>query len=56
MRHEPEHVRCVECGHEYELPPLGEEMGCPQCGGISWVSTRIPASTPPEPVRLDLAR
>jgi PHP family Zn ribbon phosphoesterase len=40
----PELVRCVECRHEYELPPLGEEMGCPDCGGISWVSTRIPES------------
>ena len=42
-------VRCVECKHEYELPALGEEMGCPMCGGSSWVSTRIPAAPVPEP-------
>jgi hypothetical protein len=46
-----ESVRCVECRHEYELPPLGQEMGCPECGGVSWVSTRIPLSEPAEPVR-----
>jgi hypothetical protein len=46
-----ESVRCVECRHEYELPPLGEEMGCPECGAVSWVSTRIPLAEPPEPVR-----
>lgn len=51
MRRAPNLVRCVECRHEYELPALGEEMGCPQCGGISWVSTRIAASPPPEPAR-----
>ena len=44
-----EQVRCVECRHEYELPPVGEEIGCPECGSISWVSTRIPAAAP-EPV------
>jgi DNA-directed RNA polymerase subunit RPC12/RpoP len=39
----------VECKHEYELPALGEEMGCPMCGGVCWVSTRIPAAPAPEP-------
>jgi DNA-directed RNA polymerase subunit RPC12/RpoP len=43
----PEQVRCVECRHEYDLPALGEEMGCPNCGGISWVSTRIPVAPAP---------
>jgi DNA-directed RNA polymerase subunit RPC12/RpoP len=44
-------VRCVECRHEYELPPVGEEMGCPECGGVIWVSTRIPAApAAPTPV------
>ena len=43
MATEQEVVRCVECRHEYELPPLGEEMGCPDCGCISWVSARIPS-------------
>jgi DNA-directed RNA polymerase subunit RPC12/RpoP len=42
MRKPSEVVRCVECRHEYELPPIGEEIGCPECGAISWVSTRIP--------------
>jgi len=32
-----------------ELPALGEEMGCPLCGGVSWVSTRIAAAPVPEP-------
>ena len=44
-----EWVRCVECKHEYELPALGEEMGCPLCGGTSWISTRIAAAPAPEP-------
>jgi rRNA maturation endonuclease Nob1 len=44
-----EWVRCVECKHEYELPALGEEMGCPLCGGVSWVSTRIAAAAATEP-------
>ena len=43
---EKEQVRCVECRHEYELPAIGEEMGCPDCGSVSWVSTRIPAFAP----------
>ena len=34
-------VRCVQCRHEYELPALGEEIACPHCGCLSWVSTRI---------------
>ncbi|MGZ4339293.1 MAG: hypothetical protein ACXVQ3_04485 [Gaiellaceae bacterium] len=46
MAREPDLVQCVECRHDYELPPLGEEMGCPQCGGISWVSTRIASPEP----------
>ena len=45
MEKDPELVRCVECRHEYELPPIGEEIGCPDCGAISWVSTRIPTGT-----------
>jgi DNA-directed RNA polymerase subunit RPC12/RpoP len=49
MANPAEHVRCVECRHEYELPPIGEEMGCPVCGAISWVSTRIPAFEPEPP-------
>jgi hypothetical protein len=44
MANPSEWVRCVECKHEYELPALGEEMGCPECGGVSWVSTRIAAA------------
>jgi hypothetical protein len=44
-----EWVRCVECTHEYELPTLGEEMGCPLCGGISWISTRIAAAPASQP-------
>jgi len=34
-------VRCVQCRHEYELPPHGEEIACPECNCPSWVSTRI---------------
>jgi len=34
-------VRCVECRHEYGLPPRGEEIACPNCGCPSWVSTQI---------------
>jgi DNA-directed RNA polymerase subunit RPC12/RpoP len=52
LRHverEPELVRCVECRHEYELPPIGQEIGCPDCGAVSWVSTRIPVE-PAEPL------
>jgi rRNA maturation endonuclease Nob1 len=44
-----EWVRCVECKHEYELPALGEDMGCPECGGSSWVSARIAAAPTPQP-------
>jgi hypothetical protein len=47
MANPSEWVRCVECKHEYELPALGEEMGCPECGGVSWVSTRIAAAPVP---------
>ena len=43
-------MRCVECRHEYELPPVGEEMGCPDCGAVSWVSARIPAGAPTEKI------
>jgi rRNA maturation endonuclease Nob1 len=49
MANPSEWVRCVECKHEYELPALGEEMGCPECGGVSWVSTRIAAAPVPVP-------
>jgi DNA-directed RNA polymerase subunit RPC12/RpoP len=42
MERQTELVRCVECRHEYEVPPPGHEIGCPECGAISWVSTRIP--------------
>jgi len=49
MANPSEWVRCVECKHEYELPALGEEMGCPMCGGVSWVSARIPAPPAPAP-------
>jgi rRNA maturation endonuclease Nob1 len=48
MANPTEWVRCVECKHEYELPALGEEMGCPLCGGVSWISTRIAAAQPAE--------
>jgi len=51
VKRDPEQVRCVECRHEYELPALGEEMGCPDCGSISWVSTRIAAAPAPDAVR-----
>lgn len=30
-------VRCVECGHDYPLPPLGDEFGCAACGCPSWI-------------------
>jgi predicted nucleic acid-binding Zn-ribbon protein len=50
MANPSDSVRCVECGHEYDLPALGEEMGCPECGAISWVSTRIPAAAPADPL------
>jgi DNA-directed RNA polymerase subunit RPC12/RpoP len=43
MADEVELVRCVECRHEYEQPQDGGELGCPECGGASWVSARIPA-------------
>jgi DNA-directed RNA polymerase subunit RPC12/RpoP len=43
MADEAELVRCVECRHEYEQPLPGGELGCPDCGGMSWVSARIPA-------------
>jgi DNA-directed RNA polymerase subunit RPC12/RpoP len=56
VEHPAEHVRCVECRHEYELPPIGEEIGCPECGCVSWVSTRIPASPLPEPRRVEAER
>jgi DNA-directed RNA polymerase subunit RPC12/RpoP len=46
VKRETDYVRCVECRHEYELPPVGEEMGCPDCGAVSWVSARIPADEP----------
>jgi DNA-directed RNA polymerase subunit RPC12/RpoP len=46
---EPQLVRCVECRQEYELPPMGEEIGCPDCGAVTWVSTRIPVE-PAEPL------
>jgi DNA-directed RNA polymerase subunit RPC12/RpoP len=52
VKKEPDYVRCVECRHEYELPPLGEEMGCPECGAVSWVSTRIPDPSPAPAERL----
>jgi protein-arginine kinase activator protein McsA len=46
MADEAELVRCVECRHEYEQPRSGGELGCPDCGGLSWVAARIP----PDPV------
>jgi DNA-directed RNA polymerase subunit RPC12/RpoP len=43
--HKYELVRCIECRHEYDAPPTGEEMACPECGSKSWISARI-ASEP----------
>jgi predicted RNA-binding Zn-ribbon protein involved in translation (DUF1610 family) len=42
-------VRCLSCGHEYELTSGCEEIGCPDCGGISWIAASIRDETPQTP-------
>ena len=41
-----ERVRCLECGATYVKPAAGgtahENPGCPKCGYLGWISTRIP--------------
>jgi hypothetical protein len=44
MEPTPELVRCVSCRHEYPLPEAANVLGCPVCGGISWVSVRFAAA------------
>jgi predicted nucleic acid-binding Zn-ribbon protein len=40
-------VRCLECGAKYVKPADGgtvqENPGCPKCGYLGWISTKIPA-------------
>jgi len=43
---EVETVRCTECRREYEEPPRGEDVACPDCGSPSWLSARIPVEQP----------
>jgi hypothetical protein len=42
-----ESVRCLECGVVYAKPSGGgtvqENPGCPDCGYVGWVGTRVPA-------------
>jgi transposase-like protein len=41
-------VRCLACGAKYVKPVGGgtvhENPGCPKCGYVGWISTRLPAS------------
>ena len=42
-----ESVRCLDCGAVYAKPSGGgtvrENPGCPDCGYVGWVATRIAA-------------
>ena len=44
-----ESVRCLECGEVYSKPSGGgtanANPGCPNCGYVGWVSTRVPLTT-----------
>jgi predicted nucleic-acid-binding Zn-ribbon protein len=46
-----ERVRCLECGATYVKPADGgtvhENPGCPKCGYLGWISTKIPATGEP---------
>ena len=52
-------VRCLECGATYVKPADGgtvhENPGCPKCGYLGWISTKIPA-TGDAPSRFDVGR
>jgi phage FluMu protein Com len=41
-----ESVRCLECGEVYSKPSGGgtaiANPGCPRCGYVGWISTRVP--------------
>ncbi|MFL5926162.1 MAG: hypothetical protein ACJ77E_04425 [Gaiellaceae bacterium] len=41
-----ERVRCLDCGAIYVKPADGgtvhENPGCPDCGYVGWISTKIP--------------
>jgi len=51
-----EAVRCIACRHEYELPPRGVELCCPECGSLVWVSARIPLESPDAIARYETTR
>ncbi len=42
-----ESVRCLECGSVYAKPSGGgtvrENPGCPECGYVGWIGSRVKA-------------
>jgi hypothetical protein len=52
-----ENVLCLECGSVYTKPTRGgtarANPGCPDCGYVGWVATRVPVTTGSEPHRSD---
>jgi predicted RNA-binding Zn-ribbon protein involved in translation (DUF1610 family) len=39
--HEETNVVCTACATVYAFPVGAQAHGCPQCGGLSWVSARL---------------
>ena len=52
-----ETVRCLECGAVYSKPTSGgtaqANPGCPECGYVGWLSTRIPITEEDAQPRFD---
>jgi hypothetical protein len=50
-----ENVRCLECGSVYTKPTRGgtarANPGCPDCGYVGWVATKVPVRTTSRPSR-----
>jgi LSD1 subclass zinc finger protein len=42
-------VVCVSCRTVYSFAAGAHGCGCPNCGGLSWVSARLVAEAPPPP-------